>query len=708
MSLERFFHPKHVAVVGASTDRTKIAGRVLVNLQHTRNPPLISPVNPKYDDIAGVRCYPDLASIPGDVDVAIIVVPAEHTLPIMTQAGERGIPFVVLLSGGFAESGTAGIALQADVMAVARRYGIRVYGPNTNGFFDIAAGFGYTFSAKFNPEQFVAGDIGLVVQGGGMGRAVLDAMDYGVGFSVFVSTGNEADLDVSDFIDELVDDPGTRVIAAIIESFANAERFINAAKRALAAGKPLVILKVGRNELGNRSAQSHTGKIAGDFAMYLGIFAQYGVTLVDDLPQLMATAWAFSNLPCRSGLRIGLFTYSGGTAVLGADACGEFGLVLPPLSPHSVARMHAFFPAFALIENPADLTTIVIDRPPLFGEAVRIFASDPAFDIVVAVVVIPTLGESTVQVAEQFVAAAKESTKPILPLWLSLGRRERSFEVLAENGIVFTEIRGTFAAIGAVDRYARFQERLAAERTPVDAGSLAPFTADLPHGRAGTLSEHETKEALRPYGIRFTREERANSVAQARASAAAIGYPVALKVDAAAMPHKSESNAIRLQLADEAAVDAAFTELSAIARRELGNARFGILVQEMIAGDIELVVGARRDPVFGPMVMAGLGGIFVEALRDIQLRHAPLTMGDARRMLDSLRAAPIMHGVRGRPGIDIDAIADLICCVGRVMADNPEIVELDLNPVFAFPPGAGYCAADALIALETPEAVLIS
>lgn len=707
MMLERFFRPRHVAVIGASQDLTKIAGRVLVNLQQTRNAPRISAVNPKYGEIAGVRCYPDVASIVGDVDVAIIVVPAEHTPSVMTQVGERGIPFAMLLSGGFAEIGAEGAVLQADVMAIARQYGVRVYGPNTNGFFDIASGFGYTFSAKFNPTEFAVGDIGLVVQGGGMGRAVLDGMDFGVGFSVFASTGNEADLDVADFIDELVDDPGTRVIAAIVESLTDAGRFVRAAKRALDAGKPLVVLKVGRNELGNRSAQSHTGKIAGDFAMYAGVFAQYGVTLVDDLGALLTTAWAFSHLPRRSGLRIGFLTYSGGTAVLSADSCGEFGLAMPPLSPTSVQKLRTTFPAFALFENPADLTTIVVDRPPLFADAIRIFGNDPAFDVVVAAVVIPTLGEATTRLAEQFVLAAEEIEKPILPLWLSLGRRDRSFDILAEHGLVFTGIRSTFAAIAAVDRYARFKEQVSADRP--DAGEApAPLVADVPLGRGGALSEHESKRALLPYGIRVTREVRSMTPAEAREAAAAIGYPVALKIDAAAMPHKSEADAVRLNLVNVDALDEAFAELTTVAARELADEPFAILVQEMLTGGIELVVGARRDPVFGAMVMAGLGGVFVEALLDVQLRHAPLTRGDARRMLADLRAAPVLSGVRGRTGIDFDAIAGLICNVARVMIDNPEILELDLNPVFAFPPERGYCVADALIVLRTPLPALVS
>jgi acyl-CoA synthetase (NDP forming) len=703
MSLERFFHPRHVAIVGASQDLTKIAGRVLVNLQHTRTPPLISAVNPKYDEIAGVRCYPDVLSIPGEIDVVIIVVPAGATLAIMEQVGQRGVPFAMLLSGGFAETGPDGVKLQADVMAIARRYGVRVYGPNTNGFFDIRSGFGYTFSAKFNPEGFAAGDIGLVVQGGGMGRAVLDGMDFGVGFSVFVSTGNEADLDVADFIDELVDDPGTRVIATILESLADGERFVRAAQRALAAGKPLIVLKVGRNALGNKSAQSHTGKIAGDYALYQGVFAQCGVTVVDDLPALLTTAWAFSHLPHRSGLGIGILTYSGGTAVLAADACGEFGLALPAHSPASIERLKKTFPAFALLENPADLTTIVIDQPPLYAEAVRVFADEPAFDVVIAVVTIPTLGEATVRVAEQFVIAAAESNKPILPLWLSLGRRERSFDVLAEYGMVFTSVRSTFAAISAVDRYARFRARSATARAVV-AGTAR---GEVPDDRTGPLSEHDSKNILVEYGIRVTREHRVTSAPAAVEAAAALGYPVALKIDSAALPHKSEHGALRLNLAGEREVLAAFDELSAIAARVLPGEQFGILVQEMLTGGIEVAIGARRDPTFGPMVMAGLGGIFIEVLRDVQFRRAPLSHAEARWMLDALQAAPILHGLRGRDGADLDALAELMCSVGRLMCDNPRIVELDLNPVFAFAPGRGYCVADALIVLDALAPALV-
>jgi acyl-CoA synthetase (NDP forming) len=709
MSLERFFRPRHVAIIGASADLTKIAGRVLVNLLNTRTPPRISAVNPKYEEIAGVRCYPDVASIPGDIDVAIIVVPAERTPGVMEQAGKHGIPFVMLLSGGFAEVGAAGAQLQNEVMAIARRYGIRVYGPNTNGFFDITSGFGYTFSAKFNPEEFAAGDIGLVVQGGGMGRAVLDGMDFGVGFSVFASTGNEADLDVADFMDELVDDPGTRVIAVILEGLTDAGRFASAAQRALACGKPVVVLKVGRNELGNRSAQSHTGKIAGDFALYQGLFAQYGVTVVDDLPALLTTAWAFSNIPHRCGLGIGLFTYSGGTAVLAADSCGEFGLALPALAPASVERLKTTFPAFALLENPADLTTIVVDQPPLFGEAIRVFAADPGFDVIVAIVVIPTLGQATIRLAQEFALAAAESSKPILPLWLSLGKRDRSFDILAERGMVFTGVRSTFAAIGAVGQYAKFQERLrratpAAREFPVQNGNGIGIASNA-GAWAATLSEHESKRALQPYGIRVTGEQRVTTVAAAVEAAASIGFPVVLKIDAAAMPHKSEHGALRLGLHDARTVEAAFGDLMSIAKRVIPGEPFAVLVQEMIASGIELVVGARRDPVFGPMVMVGLGGIFVEVLRDVQFRRAPLTHAEALWMLDDLQAAPVLRGARGRAGIDAPAIAELLCSAGRLMIDNPNVAELDLNPVFAFPPGEGYCVADALIALDAPEAV---
>jgi acyl-CoA synthetase (NDP forming) len=701
VSLERFRRPRHVAVIGASADVTKTAGRVLLNLGRGSYQPQVSAVNPKYDEIAGIACYARLADIPGAIDVAVVVVPAAQTPAIVDEIGACGIPYAILMGGGFAEAGVAGADLQRTIVARARAAGVRLYGPNTNGFFDITGGFGYTFSAKFDPAAFVSGSIGLVVQGGGMGRAVLDAMDFGIGFSMFASTGNEADLDIADFIDELVDDPATHVIATIIESLSDGERFIAAALRAFAAGKPIVALKVGRNELGNRQAQSQTGKLAGDFAVYAGVFAQCGVTLVDDIAGLLRTAYAFSIVPGTPNLRLGLLTYSGGSAVLAADLCGEEELSLPALSQQSQERLRAIFPAFAQLENPADVTTLAVDRPPLYRDAIRIFADDPNIDVVIVTVVIPTLGAATAELARAFVEAVRTIAKPVLALWLSLGKRDDSYDILADGRLVFTDSVGAFRALGAVQRYARLQAR----RTTLTAAALPRLhrnghtSALASSDPAFRLSESEAKSVLAQHAIPTTRETLTRTLDEALAAAAALGYPVVMKIDAAAMPHKSEFDAVRLGIADATGARSAFAELTAIAGRHLAPASYGILVQEMLPAGLELVVGARRDPVLGPIVMAGLGGVFVEILRDVQFRRAPLADTDALEMLDALRAGRVLHGTRGRPAVDRPALVALLRAVGDLMLERPEIAELDLNPVFVFAAGRGCCVADALITL---------
>lgn len=705
-SLEPFFRPRAIAIVGASEDFTKINGRPLKFLLDKGYPGRIYPVNPKYQTLAGLHCYPSVSAIPGPVDLAIVAVPAKAVPAAVADCGAKGVPAAVVFSSGFGEMGEEGRRLEADVAAAARRAGLRLCGPNTLGFMNTFDRVLATFSQAGEGDT-PPGPVAFVTQSGAFGTAMVAlGRQQGLAFGYFVNSGNEADLGFADLLAWVVEDPRIKVVAGYIEGLRDGRKLLEVAERALEVGKPLVITKVGRSAAGARAASSHTGSLAGSDRVYTGVFRQKGIlrALHEEALLDMAAAFSVCALPAGSGL--GIVTQSGGAGVLMADRAEEQGLAVPELSAETQAALRKVVPAFGAVRNPVDITAQFIADPGLLRAALELVLQDPKVDV--AIFYLGLMERFADQVVENLREVHAGAAKPFLVAWVAAPEAAR--RALREAGICVlpTASRAVDAVQGLVEFAGRRRRRVAGgpashePAAPAGTAALARVIATTRAAGARVLGTSEAFEILTAYGVPVARTRLVTSAAAAAETLRQLGGPVALKVESSAIAHKTEADAVRLDVRDAEAARRAFDEVIANARRYRPDAPIqGVLVQEMIAGGIEAVVGLHHDPQFGPVVMVGLGGVLVEALEDVAFGAAPLSREDAREMLASLRGARVLAGVRGRPPADVDALLEIMLAVSRLGIDAAgAVAELDINPLIVRPQGAGATAVDALIVLS--------
>ena len=682
--LHALLSPASIAIIGASSDFAKVNGRPLKHLMEKGYAGKIYPVNPKYQSIKGIACYPAVADIPGPVDLAIVAVPAKAAALVLRELGACGVKSVIVFSSGFAEIGAHGRDLETEITLVAREFGMRLCGPNClgliNAFERVIATFGQYADGATPP-----GPVGFVTQSGAFGTAIAAlARRRELGLGYFVNTGNESDVTFAQVMREVLADPRIKVGAGYIEGLRDGAEMIALAESALAAGKPLVLAKVGKSSSGARAAASHTGSLAGADAVFDGVIRQFGIIRARNEEHMldMVEGFAYCGLPQGCGL--GIVTQSGGAGVLMADRAEELGLTVPVLGTATQRALQQTIPGFGASGNPVDVTGQFLGDPALLRESVKIVMADPQVHVgIVWLQLMDAYVDVLIAIFEEIKA---QVDKPFVVCWVAAS--DKALQALRARGIAV--LRGAEPAVDAVAALVRY----AAMRKAWQADAKA--RADLQSQQlsllatSGPVSSLEAAQLLRQCGVSLVETRFAKNSAEAVACADALGYPVALKIEAREILHKTEAGGVLLNLADGAAVAAAFTQVVVNARRHSPEARVsGVLVQQMAADGVDMAVGLHHDPAYGMVVMVGLGGIHVEVLKDVVFRKVPVTTAEAGSMLDELRAKAILNGVRGSPAVDRAALTRLISSVSQFgVATDGRQAELDLNPVRAGPDGA--------------------
>ncbi|MBR1217155.1 acetate--CoA ligase family protein [Bradyrhizobium sp. U87765 SZCCT0131] len=703
--LDSFFSPGSIAIIGASRDATKIPGMLLAFLRRNGYAGGIYPVNPRYDEIDGLPCFPSIAAIGHRVDLAIVVIPAQQVLAALEECAAAGVRNAVVISSGFAEGGGDSAGVQRDIADLARRTGMRVSGPNAEGFYNeirrVAATFSPTVDVRPDMPRLVATRrrIGIVAQSGGIGFAIYNrAKAMGVAVSYVMSTGNEADLATGEVMDYLVQDAATDVILLFIEGIRDVAAFEAAARRAAEVGKPVIVAKVGRTSAGERAAASHTASMAGWNAAYDAVFAKYGLIAAHDIDEAVAIAAAFASNPWPRGDRVAVVTVSGGAGAWVADTLAGEGLSIPELSPLLQSEIQASIPSYGSPRNPVDITAQAVHSGGLQRIVERLTHCDE-IDLIVVVLSLSSETRMPLKVSEikPVVDAAR---KPILIHSYTLPS-QFARDGLGEAGIVvFSGLAALGRAAGAMVRRAAFVPVLT---PPVRAaGEIA--AASLLEGLSGSLSEYESKQLLRDCGIAMPREVLVRNRSELPDALAQIGFPLVMKIQSRSIAHKSEVGGVKVDIRDVAAAERAYDELLESARRHCPDAHLlGVLVGPMAQPGVEMIVGTVRDATFGPMIMVGLGGIATELFRDVVYRPAPVSPREAEVMIGELKSVRLLHGFRGAAPADIGALAHLIAQVSQLAASLRQVVaEIEINPVVVHRDGEGVAVLDALMVAALP------
>ncbi|GAB4532572.1 MAG: acetate--CoA ligase [Anaerolineae bacterium] len=676
-----FFKPRGVAVIGASRDPHKLGYGVVRNLVEYRYQGAIYPVNPMASEILGHTCYPSVAEVPDPVDLAVVVLPAPLVAGVLDECGKRGIRHAIVVSGGFAETGPEGEAREVALAQIAEKYGMRILGPNCIGSIDTHTPVNTTFVVGMPQE----GAIGFLSQSGAMCAAVIDwARGAGVGFSRIVSLGNQVDVNETQMLETMADDPQTRVITAYIEGVGDGRAFMKAAEKA-ARRKPVVVLKAGKGASGAKAVASHTGALAGSAEAYAAAFQQSGVLSASTMEELFDWARALAWQPLPAGNRVAVLTNAGGSAILTVDAIEAAGLELAPLTDETRAYLRPRLPAAASVANPIDL--LAGSGPGTYAVALDAILSDPTVDAVV-VIAVPNEWFLSASLAEVICEVAALHRKPVLASIMGLASVDQALAILHQRRVPnFAFPERAPSALAAM--FARRQWLETPPDPPLELKDVDRDAARL------ALKRGDLSDALAAYGVTLPPSHLATDSGQAASLADEIGYPVVLKLVSPDITHKSDVGGVVLNLVDREAVRAAFDRILASARAADPEASIeGVLVQKMLAGGQEIIVGVRRDPQFGPLALVGQGGVDVELMRDVAMAVAPLSRSQAGRMLDSTRAGVRLRGWRGSPPADRDAVLDALLRLSQLACDFPEIAELEINPLYVLPEGRGAFAVD--------------
>lgn len=692
--LDAFFNPTGVAVIGASANPGKLSHGILRNLVSFGYRGAVYPVNPGRDEILGLRCYPTVTAVPDPLELAVIVVPAPVCPAALHECGVRGVKAAIVISGGFRETGPAGQALEEELLEIARAHDMRLIGPNCVGTLDAYTGLDTTF-IRTMPEP---GDIAFISQSGAICGGILEwTAGKGVGFSRFATLGNSADVTETDLIEALADDPRTKVIVAYLEAIKDGPRFIQVASR-VTPDKPILVIKAGTTEAGTRAVSSHTGSLAGAMAAYDAAFRQSGVIRVDGVEDLFNYALALAYGPLPRGGRVAIVTNAGGPASLAADALEKAGLTMPPPSGETRDYLAAHTCSEAQLGNPIDMLGGADAAD--YEMAINALLADPGYDAVLPILVPQTL-VSPAAVAEAIGrASSTHPDKPVVTCFMGdEAVREPTIALHKHRIALFQFPEQTARALGVMWRYAGQKSEGGSQSSDTEV-AVGQVRVELPASRTH-LGEVEARPVLAAYGIAQPRAELVRSSDEAALQAAQIGFPVALKVVSPDIFHKSEVGGIALNLGSAEAVRTAFGEMMGRVRDRQPDARIeGALVTQMAPPGYEVIVGMRRDPQFGPLLMFGMGGIYVELLKDVAFRVAPFSRTETLAMIAETHAGKLLQGLRGQPPADIDAVAEIIERVAQLALDQPRIREIDINPLIVYPAGQGALAVDVRMVLE--------
>lgn len=709
-SLNYLFNPRSIAILGASSNLDKLGGRPLAYMLRFKYPGKIYPINPKYQDIAGLKCFQSIDDVPDTVDILMMIIPAEEILPNLEAVLRKGVKAVIINSGGFADVGEEGRSLQKKLSAFAQRTGVRIYGPNTTGIVSLVYRNVATFSVGLEVPDLIPGKTGLITQSGAFGASIfVRAMRVGLGISHWAATGNEADLEFCDFLGYMVEDPSTQVIAGFVAGVVDGQKFMAVLDQAAQEGKPVVLLKVGNSEASQRAAVSHTGVMVGSARAYEAVFRQKGVVVARDIQDLIDYSMVLSMTSPPKGKRIGILTESGGGGVLLTERCTDMGLEVAEIVGATAEKLSTVVPSLGSIKNPVDLTGQALTNPGLIKDALDIMLASDDFDIVVPLLMM-TKGTAERKARDLLELYQRHGDKKTLVVCWPEGPQECIQELMKAGIYVSMTPRRCAEALGALASYAEFQRKKKDEiaelspALPADRKSKveAIITEAKKRGRH-SLSEHESKKILEAYGIPIPKEMLARTPEEALDFARRTGYPIAAKLVSPDIPHKTEAGVIALNIASEGDLLKKSEEILSKGKAYRVGARIdGILVQEMIdARGVETIVGISQEAPFGPAVLFGLGGIFVEVMADVSIRVLPATATELREMISEIRGYKILSGARGRKPADKEAILQVLMKIASLASEwRDEIHEIDINPLIVLEEGKGARAVDALILLR--------
>jgi acetyl coenzyme A synthetase (ADP forming)-like protein len=696
--LDPILKPRSVAVIGASRRADTIGHEILANIVKYGFTGAVYPVNPNAASIHSIKAYPSVSDIPDPVDLAVIVVPKNHVPAVAESCARKGVRGLVVISAGFREVGEAGAEAERRLVDIVRRSGMRMVGPNCMGVLNAAPDI--SLNATFAPTMPPFGHAAFVSQSGALGLSVLDyATEYGIGISQFVSVGNKPDVSGNDLLLQWEHDATVGVILMYVENFGNPRRFLEIASR-IAKQKPIIAMKSGRSRVGARAAASHTGSLAASDAAVDALLTQAGVLRAASMEELFDMAMAFTGPPLPRSRRTAVLTNSGGPGILVADALEPQGIELVDLSPETIARLRPLFPEEASLRNPVDMIASATAAD--YRAALDTLLADANVDSAVAIFV-PPLGIRAGDVAESIAAAAGQHPgKPVLAVLMGREGLPEGRAELHRAGIpayIFPE--SAARALGALRRVREWRARPVVPDRPltVDRERAARLIAQARSAGRTKLTELEVLGVLSAYGIAVAPARLAHDAEDAARAAAEVGYPVAVKIVSAQIIHKTEVGGVRTGIGTAVELKEACVEMLDSVSRQAPSATIdGLLVQRMISGGRETIVGVSRETVFGPLVMFGLGGIYVEALADVVFRIAPLGPLDVHDMLKGIRGVAILEGIRGAPPVDFAALGEVVRRVGQLALDHEDVAELDINPLLALPQSA--IAVDARILLR--------
>lgn len=702
--LSLFFNPGSIAIVGASPNPEIITGRTIKYLQKHNYQGVIYPVNPKYDCISGLKCYSSIEALPESPDHVLIIVRADRVMDVLVECTHKKVPFVTIVSSGFAEESIHGRKKQEDIRDFARQHNLRVCGPNSQGMVNLRNFATSSFSASLDLSDLLSGPVGFVSQSGAFCYSTFClAQEYGLGFSYVVSTGNEADLDSCDFIEFMLRQSDINVVASYMEGITDGEKLIRVAELSQQLKKPIIILKVGRSEIGKKAVSSHTGAITGSDRVFSSVCRQFGLLRVEDIGDFFDVASIFLSNRNPVSRRVGVVSTSGGAGVMMVDKLTEFNIEIPDLTRSAQQELEKIIPSFGTRNNPVDVTAEVVNNPVSFRTSLEIVAGDPNVDIICVIMTMIT-GELAEKLAEMLSTFARNTPKPMVLTWsVPESMAPAGFETIKKAHIPLfpTPVRAAKAIARWIDFHSFDGHGCGSVVTQKTPSFLRRKKEAVSHCRSldGKFTEENVKKLLSLYEISFPAEAKAESAAAAVSAAKRIGFPVALKILSPDIRHKTDAGGLVLNLHNTVAVAQAYeTIMVNIKKYHPAAAIDGVLVQEMVGSGMEVILGSFTDKQFGPVIMFGLGGIFVETLKDVEYRRAPLSKEEALKMITQTKGYALLQGARNKPAGDLGVLAETLVRFSWLAYDlRNEIEEMEINPLVVLPAGKGVRAVDLLI-----------
>ncbi len=695
--LDQLFQPKSIAVIGASQKEGKVGHDILSNVLRYGFRGKVYPINPKAKRILGKKTYPSVLKVRGKIDLAIIAIPYHHVLGAIEECGKKQIKAVIIISAGFKEADSDGARMERNLKKRAKKLKIRILGPNCLGLIDTAS----CLNASFAKGMPLKGNIAFFSQSGALCTAVLDwALAEKIGFSRFVSLGNKVDISEIELMQALLQDPDTKVVIGYLESIERGKEFIRAARR-LTAKKPVIILKAGSTQAGSRAASSHTGALAGKGVAYQAAFKQTGIISADSLNELFDFALAFSYQSLPKSPTLAILTNGGGPGIIAADACEKKGVALSRFTKKTIKSLSRCLPSTASLYNPVDIIGDASAKR--FCQSLEVLIKDKNVGGALVILTPQTMIDIE-GTARGIAKLMHKSSRPIITSFMGKLQIASSVDILTQNKIPnYSYPEDAVNSFKALTNYGAYLKRPKSplRSFPVKKGKVSKIFATLKKEGRVSLVEWEAREILSNYGFRVPLTFLAETSKEAVLFAQKTGYPLVIKVASPDILHKSDIGGVRLGINNATELKEAFDQIISAARRHMRNATiWGVLVQEMVKAEKELILGVSSDPQFGHLIMVGLGGIYTEVLKDTAFRIAPISECEARDMVSELKTYPLLRGVRGEPAADIETVVEYLLRLSQLIKDFPEIAELDINPLAVKARGEGALAVDARIIIE--------